>query len=121
MASNLTEPQQRSDDQRSARRRLIKGSFAAPAALTLCSGSAIAASSTTCVKTSADNTMRLPANPPATWVRIQAHKNAHDPSGDISEWIRYEQVSLKLGASGAMVTIVAGNGGNLGLKRVNVS
>lgn len=110
MASNLTEPQQKSDDQRSARRRLIKGSFAAPAALTLCSGSAIAASSTSCVKTSAMAGAMPGVNPAATWVRIQAFKNVEASNSKISEWITYSQVVLTLGASGANVAISASNG-----------
>lgn len=110
MASNLTEPQQKSDDQRSARRRLIKGSFAAPAALTLCSGSAIAASSTTCVKTSALAGQTPGVNPAATWVRIQAFKNVEAATLKVSEWITYAQVVFTLGGSGAAVAISASNG-----------
>ena len=78
MASNLTEPQQKSDDQRSARRRLIKGSFAAPAALTLCSGSALAAATSPLTCLSKDILASgAPVGPVATvggdtWVRVRA-------------------------------------------------
>ena len=78
MASNLTEPQQKSDNQRSARRRLIKGSFAAPAALTLCSGSALAAATSPLTCLSKDILASgAPVGPVATvggdtWVRVRA-------------------------------------------------
>ena len=56
-----------------ARRRLIRGAFAAPAALTLYSGGAFAAPSFTCVarKNQPGNAINAPANPNNTFVRVR--------------------------------------------------
>ena len=57
----------------SARRRLIRGAFAAPAALTLYSGGAFAAPSFTCVarQNQPGNAINAPANPNNTFVRVR--------------------------------------------------
>ena len=109
MASNLNEPQPKSGDQRSARRRLIKGSFAAPAALTLCSGSAIAGGSISCVGTAAAAGNKPSAGAADTWFRIQAIKNTAN-NGKTSEWITYAQLFAMLGTSGGNVAVSASNG-----------
>ena len=58
-----------------ARRRLVRGVFAAPAALTLCSGSVYAAASNQqCLANAAANPVDAPANPAATWVRVEVRK-----------------------------------------------
>jgi hypothetical protein len=61
----------------SARRRLIRGAFAAPAALTLCSGSAFAAASSDLRSIARQvNDPRYPkveANPTDTWVRVPVY------------------------------------------------
>ena len=64
---------QNSSDNVSARRRLIRGAFAAPAALTLYSGGAIAAPSFTCVarQNQPGNAINAPANPNSTFVRVR--------------------------------------------------
>ena len=63
------------------RRRLVRGAFSAPALLTLCSGSALAAASLTCrSKAIADQaTIPATANVPATgnWLRVPAYKKAN--------------------------------------------
>lgn len=54
-----------------ARRRLLRGTFAAPAVLTLASGSALAATSVTCVAKQVDSPEDAPPNPAGTmWVRV---------------------------------------------------
>ena len=57
----------------SARRRLIRGAFAAPAALTLYSGGAFAAPSFTCVarQNQPGNAINAPVNPNNTFVRVR--------------------------------------------------
>jgi hypothetical protein len=66
-----------------ARRRLIRGAFAAPAALTLCSGSAIAATSSSLralnnqllnAETRADPT-------PGSWIRVQVYSSTPGSGG----------------------------------------
>ncbi|MEO5698676.1 MAG: hypothetical protein ABIQ60_16265 [Burkholderiaceae bacterium] len=63
-------------DKVSARRRLIRGAFSAPAVLTLCSGSAFAAlSNQRCVANQVNGTRTYPDVGPAdTWVRVQRYK-----------------------------------------------
>lgn len=63
-----------SDDKFSARRRLIRGSFSAPAVLTLASGSALAVQSATCLAkaTATSSTAALASSPSAdTFLRVQ--------------------------------------------------
>lgn len=58
-----------------ARRRLVRGVFAAPAALTLCSGSVYAAASNQqCLANAAAHPVDAPANPADTWVRVEVRK-----------------------------------------------
>lgn len=58
-----------------ARRRLVRGVFAAPAALTLCSGSVYAAASNRqCLAKAAAGSVDAPANPAETWVRVELRK-----------------------------------------------
>lgn len=57
-----------------ARRRLIRGAFAAPAALTLCSGSVYAAASNQqCLANAVANPVNAPADT-STWVRVEVWK-----------------------------------------------
>jgi hypothetical protein len=86
-------------DKVSARRRLIKGSFAAPAAMALCSGSALAAGSATCVNKlqgSAALPSQTTANTSTTgfW-RVQVYKS--DKTGN-PKWIKgSDVVALNVG------------------------
>ncbi len=61
-----------------ARRRLVRGAFSAPALLTLCSGSALAAASLTCRTKAISDQATVPASAtvPTTgnWLRVQAYK-----------------------------------------------
>ena len=65
-----------------ARRRLIQGSFAAPVALTLCSGSAFAGSLTGVqIQLQNPQTVANSTNPPGgvgagTWLRVQVYQNS---------------------------------------------
>ena len=59
----------------SARRRLVRGAFAAPVALTLQSGSAFAAASATCVARQVTNPVRTAATATdGTWLRVSVYK-----------------------------------------------
>lgn len=61
------------DNKVSARRRLVRGVFAAPAVMTLVSGSALAAGSTSCVARQTQ-TQPLGINPADTWVRLPLYE-----------------------------------------------
>ncbi len=63
-------------DKVSARRRMVRGVFAAPAVLTLCSGSAFAAvSNQRCVANQVNDARMFPDVGPAdTWLRVQRYK-----------------------------------------------
>ncbi|MBK7277582.1 MAG: hypothetical protein IPI08_13850 [Betaproteobacteria bacterium] len=60
----------------SARRRLIRGALAAPALMTLCSGSAFAAASTRCLANAQTMPQPAPSGTPAadTYLRVQLYK-----------------------------------------------
>lgn len=80
--------QQAGQDRRSARRRLIRGAFGAPAALTLYSGSAMAATSLSCVA----RRVTSPVNPGITtsqtadiYVRVQVR--AKNSGASASTWV----------------------------------
>ena len=98
---------------RSARRRLIKGGFAVPAALTLSSGSAFAAGSTAarCVKNAAD----LPDLPSPgitdSLIRVQAYSTG--AGADAYAFVKGADVAAKLGASTGVLAILDGAGAPL--------
>lgn len=82
-------------DAASARRRLVRGSFAAPVALTLASGSALAAASASCV---ARQVKLAPVNTEAataggTWLKVGVYKlnpRSNTPNGPVlnnSRWV----------------------------------
>lgn len=94
-------PEQHADaGQRSARRRLIRGAFAAPAALTLYSGSAQAATSLTCVARRVLN----PVNPAIStsdtsdvYLRVQVRAKSTgngDNAANQSTWVSGADVLL---------------------------
>jgi len=105
-----------SQNQVSARRRLIKGSFAAPAALTLCSGSALAAASQTCVQKlvtpPGGGNGGVDASPPLTttdtsttsfW-RVQVYQSSSGPNNG-SKWVRGLDIVSRQGVKpGATLT-----------------
>lgn len=71
----------------SARRRLIRGAFAAPAALTVFSGSAFAQASMTCVsKRVADPVLPTPSAGPDAFLRVPLYGLGN--GGNVSTWIR---------------------------------
>ena len=124
MASNLTEPQQKSDDERSARRRLIKGSFAAPAALTLCSGSALAAATSPLTCLAKD--IRASGAPGApvttvetgdTWVRVRAwveqNKSYAFIKADDVSMVGFKDTTPFITGSQA-ICVIGGNGYTVG-------
>lgn len=69
-----------------ARRRLIRGAFAAPAALTLFSGSAFAqASNMRCVANAIEKRISAPSNPADTWLRVPVYRLGKDDKR--STWV----------------------------------
>lgn len=101
---------QDSNDARSARRRLLKGGFAVPAVLTVASGSALAATSVSCVARSAANPVKpLVTNLTTTDTYLRVVAMTYLPNGankTRSWWITYD--SLAAVASAAGVTIASG-------------
>ena len=76
----------------SARRRLIRGVFAAPAALTLYSGSAFAAASQTCVAKQVSNApfLATASGSPDIWLRVQLWTLGNGPGNNtthLSTWV----------------------------------
>jgi hypothetical protein len=70
----------------SARRRLIRGAFVAPAALTLFSGSAFAQASMTCVsKRVADPVLPLDSGTPVVYLRVPLYGLGN--GGNVSTWV----------------------------------
>ncbi len=84
----------------SARRRLIKGSFAAPAALTLCNGSALAATSTKCVVNMehvAPNPLQTTADTPTSFWRVQVFQSNIKTNGVSNKWVKGSDIVTKQG------------------------
>lgn len=77
----------------SARRRLLKGSFAVPAVLTIASGSALARTSSGCIvgEAAAGETSDFDTTN-ETWQRVLAYTFLKNPGSDRSYWIRYEEI-----------------------------
>ena len=89
-------------DKRSARRRLIRGAFAAPAALTLYSGRAFAQASMTCVAKQVRNPpapLPTASSVPDSWVRVQLWTLGQ--AGNLSTWVRGADVVALSGFSTA--------------------
>lgn len=83
MDDNVREPESR----RSARRRLIKGSFSAPAVLTLASGSALAKSSSQCIANDAAAGVKPGVQTNGTtWVQVQIY--TYTTGNSTSSWVR---------------------------------
>ncbi|MCZ2440773.1 MAG: hypothetical protein LC119_11455 [Burkholderiales bacterium] len=80
----MDNPTRTPDDMFSARRRLLRGSFSAPAVLTLASGSALAAQSATCLAKATANSSTAPVTTTAgadTFMRVQLMARPPAPSG----------------------------------------
>jgi len=76
---HVQSPQERPNQQQAARRKLVRGVFAAPALMTVCSGSALASqSSIRCLaRHVSDNTNVMPkVGSLDNWTRVQLHKAA---------------------------------------------
>ena len=96
--SNIDRP--RND---SARRRLIRGAFAAPAALTLYSGSAFAQASTSCVAQQVGNpTLPTASTQTDMWVRVRLWTLGN--SGNLSTWVKGADVVALSAPSATLVT-----------------
>lgn len=83
----------KTDGANSARRRLIKGGFAVPAALTVASGSALARTSSTCLARDAAAGQTPPfdsAN--ATWLRVLAYYSGNRGGPNRSFWVTYSDL-----------------------------
>lgn len=75
----------------SARRRLVRGAFAAPAALTLVSGSTLAAASSQCVANQVNSSSPALPGPTTsatadTWVRVPVW-SVGNGNGNLSTWV----------------------------------
>lgn len=99
------------DSKLSARRRLVRGVFAAPAALTLYSGSVAARSIRNCVTKQVENSDLTPTTPTGTqgttYVRVRLQKfqrNGNNSANRWSRWVRGFDVS-NLQASGSSVFV----------------
>ncbi len=99
----------------SARRRLVRGAFAAPAALTLFSGSLAARSINHCVvrEVTSDPQFPIPASTNATYVRVRLRKFRGRSNGEIltnrySRWIQGSDV-VNLRAPGTSDPYLATN------------
>ncbi len=89
-----------------ARRRLLRGTFAAPAVLTMYSGGALAVTSATCVAkaqgtpvTGGVATYTPPTPAPDTYLRVRLW---HSSTGNY--WLRYDQIQAYAGASSIIAT-----------------
>jgi hypothetical protein len=79
------------DQKVSARRRLIRGAFVAPAALTLLSGSAFAQASMTCVsKQVADPVLPSDSGTPVVYLRVPVYELGNGLN--VSKWISGDDV-----------------------------
>ena len=94
----------------SARRRLIRGVFSAPAALTLCSGSAFAAASNQqCVANAAVAAVQPLAVAAAdTWIRVRAYNHIENGYKN-SSWIKGSDVADKATLAGTRSSVVDAN------------
>lgn len=89
-----------------ARRRLIKGVFGAPAALTLVSGSVYAASNQRCL-VNAQNPAANPSTPAAaTWFRVELWALANAGGSNNSSWVKGADLAA-LQASGTLPPYLA--------------
>lgn len=89
-----------------ARRRLLRGSFAAPVVLTMYSGGALALTSATCVAKAQTNPVTqgvatyVPPTPaPDTYLRIRLWISTNN-----TYWLRYDQISAFTGAAAIIAT-----------------
>jgi hypothetical protein len=95
-----------SEQRVSARRRLIRGAFAAPAALTLFSGSAFAQTSMTCVsKQVADPVAPSASGSEDEFLRVPLYGLGY--GGNVSTWIKVADLMLlaKVSEEGGLVRI----------------
>ena len=93
----------------SARRRLIRGAFAAPAAMTLLSGSVAARSAINCVtkRVSSPELPALAAAEGTTYVRVQLRKFTGSAGGNVksnrtSRWVRGSDIVGKQAAGSSV-------------------
>lgn len=103
----------------SARRRLIKGGFAVPAALTLASGSAMARTSSACIVREANQGTVVGFDANTVYLRVEAYTNLSVVNGNGNNtktfrnwWIRFDEISAVATAAGVSIQnnwITAGN------------
>ena len=89
----------------SARRRLIRGVFAAPAALTLYTGSAFAAASSACVGNQVSNPpspLPVASGAPDLWVRVRLWTLGN--GANLSTWVSGADVVALSASSATLVT-----------------
>jgi hypothetical protein len=94
-----------SEGKGSARRRLLRGTFAAPAVLTLYSGSAFAVrSNLRCIANKVTSTSAdfPPAGPTDTWLRVPAYLSANGKA-----WVRGSDIIALKGGNASIQTYIA--------------
>jgi len=80
-------------EQTSARRRLVRGAFAAPVALTLHSGSAFAAVSASCVARQVANPVISAADTATgTWLKVQVWRLDPPGNDNNSRWVEGKEI-----------------------------
>ena len=88
----------------SARRRLIKGGFAVPAALTLASGSAMARTSSACIVREANQGTVVGFDANTVYLRVEAYTYVPNGANQTrSWWIRFAEVNAVATAAGVLI------------------
>lgn len=88
------------DRRRSARRCLVKGSFSAPAVLTLASGSTWAKSSSRCIANDAAQQNHPGVQTGATYVQVQIYTFKKDSSSATTNWVKGSDLQAIATAAG---------------------
>lgn len=117
---SVSDPQNSIVDPRCARRRLLKGSFAVPAALTLASGTAFAAASSAarCLANNAQ-APNIPAPGGSDiLIRVQAFTDPTATGADVYAFVKGSDVAAKLGTSSGTLQVKDRN--NVSLASGNV-
>ena len=85
----------------SARRRILRGTFAAPAVMTLASGSTFAGTSLTCVARQQTSPITAPVAPDNTWLRVPVWVSRNGSSGNYGKLVKGSEVASLLPPGGS--------------------
>ena len=88
----------------SARRRILRGTFAAPAVMTLASGSTFAGTSLTCVARQQTSPITAPAAPDNTWVRVRVWISKNGGSGNYGKLVAGSDVASLVPPGGSYLS-----------------